>query len=456
MSFSGNITWVSQPWGRRVVSTRARTYSLLSILEAGFVIVAILLLTEGLVPLLRNQSRENIDPSQGDPVMQGLLGSVYVLALLFFGIMPLIRSTWKDKFLLLLLALAALSAMWSVDPDVTLRRAAALIGTSIFGMYFAHRFSFSQQLKLLAITLGVGALLSIAFAVLLPKYGVMTSEHAGEWQGIYLHKNVLGRMMVLGAMCFLLLAATQRRGRAMWWGGLGLCLFVMGMSRSITAVIVFMALMALYPVAKALRWPSWRWRHSLLTPILVFGGLIGAIVLIYIFSDLKNLSALLGLFGRDKTLTGRTELWEGVVYAISKRPWVGYGYGAFWETDTTELNDTWAIARFQAAHAHNGFLQLMLDVGTIGTVVFLLSLVLTLRMAIIWIRRRRNDESFWPLFYLIFMLLYNLTEPTILKHNNVFWMLYVAVVLSLHRALKESRATNTANTSYSIQTPLAG
>ncbi len=245
-------------------------------------------------------------------------------------------------------------------------------------------------------------------------------------------------MMVLGGLCLFLLARRERRARILYWGGFGLCLFVMAMSRSMTAVVVIALLLAAYPAVKALRWPAWRWRSSLLTPILFFSTLIGIIFLAWLLSDTKNISAVLGLLGKDKTLSGRTELWAAVVYAIGKQPWLGYGYAAFWETNTRELNDVLKMAWLEAPHAHNGLLQLMLDVGAIGTILFLITLVLVVGRAIIWVRRNRNEDSLWPLCYLIFMVLYNFTEPTILKHNNIFWMLYVAVVLSLRKCLADS------------------
>src|SRR6266536_3615997 len=158
MSTSSNIALLRQPWVRRTAVADRRTYSLLTILETVYVIVALLLLTEGVLPVLRSQSlAANVDPSAGDPVMQALLGSIYVVSLLILGMRPAIESTLRDKWLLLLLVLAPLSAAWSVDPAVTARRGAALLGTSVFGMYFAHRFSFKKQVQLLAVTLVLAA-----------------------------------------------------------------------------------------------------------------------------------------------------------------------------------------------------------------------------------------------------------------------------------------------------------
>ncbi len=45
----------------------------------------------------------------------------------------------------------------------------------------------------------------------------------------------------------------------------------------------------------------------------------------------------------------------------------------------------------------------------------------------------------WPLQYLAFMLLYDLAEGPILRQNNLYWALYVAVVVSAAQAVRRSQ-----------------
>ncbi len=47
----------------------------------------------------------------------------------------------------------------------------------------------------------------------------------------------------------------------------------------------------------------------------------------------------------------------------------------------------------------------------------------------IFVRSTTTAEGLWPLAYLTFMLLYNLVESS-MKHNNIMWVLFVAVILS--------------------------
>ena len=46
----------------------------------------------------------------------------------------------------------------------------------------------------------------------------------------------------------------------------------------------------------------------------------------------------------------------------------------------------------------------------------------------------------WMCTFLSFMLLYNLTEGSILRQNDIYWVLYVSTAVSLSRRLPLSRS----------------
>jgi O-antigen ligase len=122
-----------------------------------------------------------------------------------------------------------------------------------------------------------------------------------------------------------------------------------------------------------------------------------------------------------------------VIEMIRQYPWLGYGYGAFWAggwSGESAHVSLW-VSRFAndpvVVHAHNGFLDLLLDLGLLGLATFALGFSLATLRAVYWVRATRTAAGLWPLVYLTFILLYNFTESSILQHNNVFWILYVTV-----------------------------
>lgn len=385
--------------------------------------------TGALIPLLVSHGAQgDQDLAQGDPLSQVVWLGVYATTSLLIVTRwrRFVRVATRDKLLLLLVGLALISVVWSVAPAITLRRDVALLGTTLVGAYFAMRYEPGEQLRLLAWALGVAALLSLLFALALPSYGL---DSDGSWQGIFGGgKNALGRAMALGSLVFLLLALSSHRHRWLPWSGFVLSVGLLVMANSATSLTVLLSVLFLLPLYGALRWP-----YLLATSLLIFATLLGAIAAVWFMA---NQETVLGVLGRDATLTNRTELWPAVIDMIRQRPWLGYGYGAFWLGWEGESAQVWlqtAAIGLEAVHAHSGYLDLCINIGLLGAAMFALGFLFATGRAISWVRSSKSAIGLWPLAYLTFMLLYNFTESAILAHNDVFWVLYILAVLSTTR-----------------------
>jgi O-antigen ligase len=356
----------------------------------------------------------------------------------------IIRTVIQEKFLWFLVAIALASVFWSEETRATLGGSQNLIRITLFGVYFAARYSLKEQLRLLAWAFGIGATLSLVFVLALPSYGVMgqgsivTGEaitHAGAWQGIYGHKNILGRIMVLSAVVFLIFALSSRRYSWLAWVSFGLSVVLILGSTSKTSLIIFLTIMALLPFYRALRWS-----YTIAVPFFITVILVAGSVAMLLVSGAED---ILGVFGRDLTLTGRTDLWAAVLDKIWQRPWLGYGYGAFWRGWNGESADVWSVVSWEAPHSHNGFLDLWLDLGLLGLLAFTLSFIALCLRAVSWVRQTKTAEGLWPLAYLTFLLLANLTESSLLRQNTL-WILYVVVTFSTHNKRANQLKSNTS------------
>ncbi len=425
---------IGTPFGRLGFNTM----DLARALEKGFVVLALLLYAGAVVPLLHQSGPTRAEGAEDDLLMQGALLCVYGISFC------LVAVRWRrfvyvaagDKLLLSLVGIALISFVWSAAPGVTLQRGVALLGTTLFGAYLATRYTLREQLRLLARALGMAAVLSIAFALALPSYGISGVEAAGyipdpatveAWRGAFVTKNVLGRLMVLGVVVFLLLILTRKR-LAFAWGGLGLCSGVLLFTNSATALVILLTMLAVLPLYAVLRR-----RRTLAIPIFVLAVIVGAGIAIWLLS---NAESVLDVLGRDVTFTGRTELWEASVHMIQQRALLGYGYGGFWLGWEGKSAYVWLLTQIETPHAHNGFLDLWLDLGLLGSTIFVLGFVATFFRSLKLIRTYRGSEALWPLLYLTFIPLYNLTESALLTRNSIFWVLYVAVVLSVQLSLR--------------------
>jgi exopolysaccharide production protein ExoQ len=371
-----------------------------------------------------------VSAREGQPITQIIFGMIYLGLFLFLlkiygrsALFLIKREKWTAVMCFWVLA----SVAWSEDPLETLRRALALLGTSMVGLYLGMKFEPKQQLRMIAWVIGLGAVASLAVALLFPDTGIVE----GGWQGVYYLKNTLGRMMALGMLSLALLAFSERRHRVVRVMMLFLCCSLMLLSRSVTAIVVSLLMFALLPFRKLL---FLRTRQLILALPLVF-----AVVSAITIWTVAHLEDILMTLGRSSSLTGRIPLWHYVAKEIADRPIQGWGFMAFWNSwEGERVSGTvhWDVA---VPNAHNGFLEVWLGIGVIGLAILAIGLVQNLSSALRIARSSEDIDQSWPLIMLVFTVLYNLTESSFLAVNSLMWMAYVANSFWLVRTAHEEQ-----------------
>jgi len=325
----------------------------------------------------------------------------------------------RGKLIWILLGVCALSSFWSIDSDITIRRVFGLIGTTLFGLYFASRYTLKQQLKLCAYMLAISAVMCLLFVLFMPQYGLGD----GAWRGIYPHKNVLGKRFVLGAaISFFFIMTTREYRWVSWLGYITSGVFVL-LSKSASALgnfIIVTGLIFIYYRILQLK-------YKIMVPVLMLFSTLS--IIFYVFF-VTQADAILGSVGKDTTLTGRSDLWPAVFEMIEKKPWLGYGYGAFWEDKNSDHSIIIQTVQWNPPNAHNGFLDLWLGLGLLGLVVFIIGFIVYFLKAVYSIRSKETDANTWLLVYFTFIFLSNLTETTLVDQNSLEWILYVSAIFS--------------------------
>ncbi|EAW38326.1 O-antigen ligase [Lyngbya sp. PCC 8106] len=346
------------------------------------------------------------------------------LFLLFERWKMTIRTVLRGRFVWGLVILILLSFLWSDFPDLTQRRSIAFLETTVFSIYLASRYPLPDQLQLITRALGIALLLNLLFTLAVPGSGIEYGIHAGAWRGLLIQKNLLARLMILGFIVFLV--TTPKNKRQFYLKKIFLFLFValVLLSTSKTALMLLILLFMLYSLYKALRWYSLRAIPFFLSGILTIGCVITFVV--------SNAERLVSAAGRDLTLSGRTVIWSALFDKIQERPWLGFGYMGFWHGVYGESAYVGKVygTTYIPPHSHNGFIELVLGFGFVGALLFGLSFLSVVRKSFILIRITETSEGLWPLLYLSFLILYNQTEMTLIEHNSIFWVLYVALALS--------------------------
>jgi O-antigen ligase len=144
---------------------------------------------------------------------------------------------------------------------------------------------------------------------------------------------------------------------------------------------------------------------------------------------------VLNLLGRDATLTGRTPLWGLIWERIKLHPLLGYGYGGFWLQWAPPSGDIWRISMrtggWLPPNGHNGFIDLLAELGFAGLGAFLVSFASNVVRALRLVRESVSAVDLFPLLFLYLLLLTNLTESALVTHNSLLWLLYIAFTVQL-------------------------
>ena len=374
----------------------------------------------------------------------GMVGMQILWSLLYLVTLALyIRSCSRPVRQLLtvlpvitIVVFAFASIFWSQAPALTARRSAALGMTLLFGVYFASRFSVKEQLRFLAWGFGVCILCSFMFELL----GLNPSEGIPGWYGVFYHKTELGRNMTLSAIVFLFWKKVEPEHRGLARTGFLASVVLILLSRDMTSLVVLVIVMALLSYLQwALKGRSLRWAMAGIALLLT----IGSFSVLWVTAHLEAITSFLG---KDPMLTGRVPLWILSSVMALRQPWLGYGYNAFWLPDETYVQRIWSILKWEPPHAHNGFLELWLELGVVGVGLFLLVFSRYIIKTLAFLRSNSEPWAAWPATFLLFLFLANLTESCFLVSNSAYLILYVAVAATMYKSRNEIGVRTTTGT----------
>jgi exopolysaccharide production protein ExoQ len=396
------------------------------ILERVFTVLSLIIYSGGILTLITSggTGESDVEITYDTSIIRTFYFLIYLITFLLLVLRwrRVINVVNSDKYMWVLVFLPLISMLWSFDNSATLKDSFTIIGSSIFGLYLATRYSIKQQLELLAIAGITSMFLSTIFAVLLPSYGIMTDLHAGAWRGIHTHKNGLGQIMGLSSLVFIVIILDNKKNYYLWLG-LMMSVTLLVLSRSTASMTNAFFVTPFFVILNALRL-----RYKLMIPTLLAIIIISSALSIWI-SD--NAATLAGSVGKDMTLTGRTAVWEFVGDMVQKQPWLGYGYSGFWKGLDGPSAYVWRATQWNPTHPHNGLLQIWLDLGLLGVTIYLIVFWRYFIRAIAYVRSTTKIEGLWPMLYLIYVVLLNLTESSLFTSNSIIWILYVAGYCSL-------------------------
>jgi exopolysaccharide production protein ExoQ len=392
-----------------------------------FAVITFIVFTSAVISLLLDSNNEGALTGDGNRKIQLIFAIIYVL-LAFVClvrhkyIIPLVK---KDPWYIFLIIWAFTSVLWSENQDFAFRRFIAFLGTNLIGFYWAYRFKLKEMISIAFYAYSVISVLSLIFIYIFPTLGLHQDWiHYGLPRGVFTHKNLLGLNMAFALIINIIYTKSKKTFKNKLFGYLmiGLSFWLLIISTSGTAI--FFSLISLFAVQIVPR--VIKINRNLRTSFYSFASAF-FVLTVYIFY--LNRETILSSFGKDPTLTGRTELWKLSLEFIGERFFTGFGYQSFWSSSYGRYISS--IAHWDILHAHNGLLELMLQLGMIGFLLFFFSFFGTVKKSYLLAKRKTAHEMLFPFLIIFLIICFNVTEANMLKPNSTHWILFVYASLKV-------------------------
>lgn len=391
----------------------------------------------------------------GLPAKFALDGVLLVVSLVVFIRVRPERFRWYrlPAPLYWFLGWAALSLIWSHYRFESLLGVVAQLATTAVAIALAFVLSWHELLRTLGTALRYLIGLSFAFELwvaifvrgpLLPWWVVPPEGETprilywsrdllfagGKIQGILGNSTLFGFVGLLALIVFAIQLRASLVRAVNGWFWVGMAMLTLLLTRSAT---VWIALAAVVVALALALWARRIGSGSRLPVYLTGAGLVAAVALVLAFAS----GWLWSILGKNADLTGRTEIWAKVWQLVQEHPVVGWGWVSHWTTWVPPFEGLDIKAGMPVQTAENAWLDVWLQLGIIGVLVFAPLVVLTLLRT--WFRAvdqpRRGPgpalpyatSALWPWLVMVALVVQSITTSELLFEGG--WLLLVTLAV---------------------------
>jgi exopolysaccharide production protein ExoQ len=361
------------------------------------------------------------------------MDAVVFLVLILAGVRILVqrRVDWVELLLTnpwiwMYFFFGVLSITWSDYPDVSFKRWFKATGNVIMALIILTE---QRPYVAVAAILRRLAFLLVPLSFLFVKYYPDLGRVYG-WGGRVMYTGVASQKNGLGLICLLsgiylcwhmLLIYQQKRDaggklRTLTYFALAIMtalLFSMADSAtSLVCLAVAAALFLISAVPILSRQPRW----------IVIMGVSAVFALVASEMIWGMTDHVIEMLGRDSSLTTRIPMWNGLLKMVED-PIMGVGYESFWLGDRLSV----LTRAYGVRQAHNGYLEIYLNLGMMGLFLFVGSIV----HGLMKVRRFLEVDylsAILRLCFIVVVLLYNWTEATFYGVSSMWALLLLGIM----------------------------
>ncbi len=372
------------------------------------------------------------DMQEGNPVDRIIFSALIALsvAILTTRSFPWARFLRQNTALVVLVGFELLSAAWS---DFSLISAKRWIRDLDNYLVVLVILSDPRPLEAVRTVLRRLSYLLVPLSILLIKYfPVMGKQYerfsgAASFVGAGTSKNMLGAICLVSGIYFFWDTLTrwperkQRRTKRILQVNVLFLVMTMWLMRLAASTTSDVCLVLGCMVVAAAHTKIFRRRPKLLKAL----APVAFVLYLIMFFGLGMQGQLASAVGKDPTLTDRTKIWAFVL-GMHTNPLIGTGYQTFWLGP--RLHWFWTQAHLGGLNeAHNGYLELYLELGLIGDALLIVFLISSYRQ----ICRRLSSHFALTVFGMaawIMIVFYNMSEAAF-EGGLLFIMLLLGTIV---------------------------
>lgn len=371
--------------------------------------------------------------------------------------------------LLLFLLLAALSIIWSAYPGSTAAGVLLSLLSTTFGLFLGAVLPWRDLLAALStagrLIIGGSLLFELIVSVvirrkILPLWiDYCDPDHiknacywsrnllfeGGRIQGVVGNANILAMATLVALIVFVVRWAGQEGSRLVGGAWILLALLTLGLTRSATIIVAALAVAIVAAFLGIVRRTHGRARIG--AHLAGLGVLILGIAVAFLARG-----PILHLLGKSPELTDRTYIWGKVLHLAGERPVAGWGWVSYWPNWEPFFQNLIVIKGIHYYQAHDAWLDLLLQLGVIGLIVFAGYYLLVLIRA--WRTALTSDAAGpipWPLaaaapLLLVALLVQSLAESRLLIEIGFALPVAIAVATRPTRAMNRPEKLTGAGT----------
>jgi O-antigen ligase len=337
--------------------------------------------------------------------------------------------------MMVLLAWCWASSLWAVDSSIAVRRL-ALTTISIWTIFVCvEHAGYERSIRMARWLLLATLFLNYVEIVISPLAIEPVGDYAdpaiaGTWRGILAQKNFAGATC---AMLILLCLFGPRKSQslshtAFKWGVVLASAYFLYRTNSKTSMGVLVISILLGVIYGVFGSRNRLWLIPLFGASCIAAGMIAAGRL-----DLYDPTAF----------TGRAQIWLMVLNYIHEHPWLGSGFGSFWNIGSASpvyhYTHGW-IAK--SATAHNGYLDIVVQLGYPGFALAMIAMVLVPAWILLSNTMIPSPQGSLLVACFFFCIGHNFTESTILTTNFIVELFFLIILALIFQSGRLSRTAS--------------